>query len=116
VRPPSVIPQKANFMNKYVSATIFMLMALYLLLCIIGEVYDYREIGRSIADRRLVEWGMCYANMPTYLVCGVGYAILPAAIIAVSLYRKFDVDIRVSVSMLALFVSAHILGFVMMND
>ncbi|WP_166141768.1 hypothetical protein [Methylosinus sp. RM1] len=103
-------------MNKYVCATIFMLMAVYLLSLIIGEVYDYREIERSIADRRRVEWGVCYADMPTYLACGVGNAILPAAIVAVSLYRKFDVDIRVSVSMLALFMSAHGVGFVMMND
>ncbi|BBU61554.1 hypothetical protein MSC49_14890 [Methylosinus sp. C49] len=103
-------------MNKYVSATIFMLMAVYLLLSMIGEVYRHHEVERLIADRRLVEWGVCYASMPTYLACGVGYAILPVAIVAVSLYRKFDVDIRVSVSMLALFVSAHMLGFVMMND
>lgn len=96
-------------MNRYVSATIFMLMAVYLLR-MIGEVYHHHEVERLIADRRLVEWGVCYADMPTYLACGVGYAILPVAIIAVSLYRKFDVDIRVSVSMLALFVSAHILG------
>lgn len=93
-----------------------MLMAVYLLLRMIGEVYHHHEVERLIADRRLVEWGVCYANMPTYLACGVGNAILPAAIIAVSLYRKFDVDIRVSVSMLALFVLVHVMGFVTMND